>query len=60
MGLAQRIKKGLTKMIPGDKITYVRKETPMTPAQRKKWNRGVAPTYKIPKTPKNSGIGWGP
>lgn len=52
MSLARRIKKGLTKMIPGDKITYVR------PPEKKKKKRN-APDYKIPETPKDSGIGFG-
>lgn len=61
MTLAQRMKKGLTKMLPSNKINYT---APVTPPPRKKVMIEVKKSpntgYKMPKTPKSSGIGWGP
>lgn len=64
MGLAQRMKKGLTKMIPSTKVTYnapaEKLQSTLSDAQiRKMRNKGSAPSYKVPKTPKVSGVKWG-
>lgn len=54
--LGQRIKKGLTSMIPARHIKYERPKPIVGRAAK-----GISPNYKIPSRPrKNNGIGWGP
>lgn len=65
MGLAQRIKKGLKKMVPASVVTY---QNPKEAGPKKTYTlRGSVGrrTPRIdkamkPTTPKKSGKGWGP
>jgi hypothetical protein len=50
MGIKDKIKK----LIPGKVITYQAPQVHYNPKTKPK-----APDYKVPKTPKNSGFGWG-
>ncbi len=59
------LKKKLGKMMPGSKITYTapkpRLQSVATPEMLRKMK--TKPTkgtgYKVPKTPRSSGMGWG-
>jgi hypothetical protein len=54
--LKKKMEQVLKYLVPATTITYTAK--PERPGPKK--SKGRTPNYKIPATPKNSGIGWGP
>lgn len=58
----RRIINGAKNLVPATRVTYVKKETTVPSSSFKKVGNGSmassTPNYKVPKTPKNSGIGW--
>ena len=62
--LKSKLGKKLTKLVPASRVTYTAPKQPLqsvaTPEMlRKMKNRGKGTGYKVPKTPKTSGMGWG-
>ena len=65
MDLRKRLVQLGKKITPSNKMSYTappeKNQSVLTDAMlRKMRNPSRTPSYKIPKTPKDSGLGWGP